>query len=90
MYFNVPGAISKPSLAVFDVMRRMKCPLITINTGLTVGLGALLCAVGTSGNRFAFPNSRFLMSKSGMEDGSEGQASDIRLQVMEVRLYYIF
>jgi ATP-dependent protease ClpP protease subunit len=38
-------------LAVFDVMRRMTCPLITINAGLTVGLGALLCAVGTSGQR---------------------------------------
>ena len=27
----------KPALAVYDVMRRMTCPLITINTGLTVG-----------------------------------------------------
>ena len=84
LYFNVPGAMSKPSLAVFDVMRRMKCPLITINTGLTVGMGALLCAVGSQGNRYAFPNSRFLISKSGLEDGTEGQASDVRLQVMEV------
>jgi len=84
LYFNVPGAMSKPSLAVFDVMRRMKCPLITINTGLTVGMGALLCAVGSQGSRYAFPNSRFLISKSGLEDGTEGQASDVRLQVMEV------
>eukprot|EP01041_Mallomonas_annulata_P010189 gene10189-21235_t len=50
MYFNVPGAILKPSFAVYDVMRRMSCPLITINMGLTVGMGSLLCAVGTKGN----------------------------------------
>lgn len=37
MYFNCPGSISKPSLAVFDVIRRMKCPITTINSGLTVG-----------------------------------------------------
>ena len=59
LYFNVPGCIIKPSFAVFDTMRRMKCPLRTINAGLTVGMGALLCAVGTPGERYALPNSRF-------------------------------
>lgn len=84
LYFNVPGALSKPSLAVFDVMRRMTCPLITINTGLTVGMGALLCAVGTPGKRFALPNARFLMSRTGLEDGFQGQALEIQLAVREV------
>lgn len=84
MYFNVPGAVSKPAMAVFDVMQRMKCPLVTINTGLTVGIGALLCAAGTPGKRSAMPNARFLISKTGIDDGTEGQAIDINLQVQEV------
>mmetsp|Transcript_24991 Transcript_24991/g.55452 ORF Transcript_24991/g.55452 Transcript_24991/m.55452 type:complete len:349 (+) Transcript_24991:55-1101(+) len=84
LYFNVPGAQTKPSLAVYDVMQRMTCPIITINAGLTVGFGALLCAMGTPGRRFAFPNSRFLMGKGGLEGGIGGQASDVRLQVMDV------
>lgn len=84
LYFNVPGAVLKPSLAVFDVMRRMSCPLITVNTGLSVGMGAVLCAVGTAGQRFAFPNSRFLMSRSGLEDGIQGQAVELGLAVAEV------
>ena len=84
MYFNVPGAISKPALAVYDVMRRMTCPLHTINIGLTVGTGALLCSVGTAGHRMALPNSRFLMSRTGMEDGFQGQSVEISLAVSEV------
>ena len=84
MYFNVPGSIIKPSLAVYDVMRRMTCPLVTINMGLTVGAGALLCAVGTAGSRFAFPNSRFLVSRVGLEDGFQGQATDIHKMVADV------
>lgn len=84
LYFNVPGAMLKPSLAVFDVMRRMSCPLITINTGLSVGMGAVLCALGTAGQRFAFPNSRFLMSRTGLEDGIQGQSVDLSLAVSEV------
>lgn len=90
MYFNVPGSISKPAMAVYDVMCRMKCPIITINTGLTVGIGALLCAAGSKGKRYAFPNSRFLMSKSGLDDGCEGQAMDIHLQVMEVCIIQLY
>ena len=83
---NTPaaGSIIKPSLAVYDVMRRMKCPLKTINAGLTVGMGCLLCAVGTSGMRYALPNSRFLMARVGLEDGTQGQASDIALAVADV------
>jgi ATP-dependent Clp protease protease subunit len=84
LYFNVPGAIMKPSLAVFDVMRRMTCPLITINMGLSVGMGAVLCAVGSQGQRFAMPNSRFLMSRTGLEDGIQGQSVDLSLAVSEV------
>lgn len=84
MYFNVPGSQTKPALAVFDVMRRMKCPIKTINIGLTVGMGALLCSVGTTGERMALPNARFLMSRTGLDDGIQGQASDLRLHVIEV------
>lgn len=84
LYFNVPGCIIKPSFAVYDIMRRMECPLITINAGLTVGMGALLCSVGTPGMRYALPNSRFLMGRTGLEDGFQGQASDMALMVADV------
>lgn len=84
LYFNVPGSILKPAFAVYDVMRRMTCPLITINMGLTVGMGALLCAVGSKGKRFAFPNARFLIAKTGLEDGLQGQAVGLGLAVQEV------
>jgi ATP-dependent protease ClpP protease subunit len=40
-----------------------------MRAGLTVGMGALLCSAGSSGMRYATPNSRFLMSKSGLDDG---------------------
>lgn len=86
MYFNVPGCLPRPAMAVYDVLSRIKCPIKTVNAGLTVGLGALLCAAGSKGQRYALPNSRFLMSNSGLDDGIEGQAVDIHLQVEEVRL----
>ena len=85
MYMNIPGAMTKPTLAVYDVMTRMTCPIKTINMGLTVGMGALLCSAGTSGMRMAMPNARFLMAKGGMDDGVRGQSSHIHLMVKEVK-----
>jgi ATP-dependent Clp protease, protease subunit len=84
LYFNVPGSMIKPALAVYDVMRRMTCPIITINIGLTVGMGAILCSAGTPGQRYCFPNARFLMSRTGLEDGIEGQAVELSTAVKEV------
>lgn len=84
MYFNVPGAATKPALAVFDIMMRMKCPITTINMGLTCGMGALLCAAGTSGQRYAMPNARFLMAKGGMDEVVRGQATHVNLMVKEI------
>jgi ATP-dependent Clp protease protease subunit len=84
LYFNVPGSLGKPAFAVYDMMQKMTCPLITINCGLTVGMGALLCASGSKGQRYALPNSRFLMSKTGLDDGLQGQAVGLSLGVKEV------
>lgn len=84
MYFNSPGALGKPSWAVYDVMSRMTSPIKTINMGLTVGMGGLLCAAGTPGMRYAYPNARFLMGRAGLDDGLQGQASGLALAVKEV------
>jgi ATP-dependent Clp protease protease subunit len=84
IYFNVPGALGKPAWAIYDVMKKLSCPVITINTGLTVGMGALLCAAGTPGRRFAMPNSRFLMAKAGLDDGLEGDAVGLGIAVKDV------
>jgi ATP-dependent Clp protease, protease subunit len=84
LYLNVPGAMVKPTLAIYDVMKKMSCPIRTINMGLTVGMSCLIAAGGDRGQRFAFPNARFLVAKAGLEDGIQGQSADIALHVQEV------
>jgi hypothetical protein len=31
MYFNAPGALMKPSMAVFDTMKQISNPIFTVN-----------------------------------------------------------
>lgn len=51
MFMFIFTSVMMTAFAVYDVMRRLKCPVKTINMGLTVGMGALLCSVGTPGER---------------------------------------
>mmetsp|Transcript_21659 Transcript_21659/g.30352 ORF Transcript_21659/g.30352 Transcript_21659/m.30352 type:complete len:316 (+) Transcript_21659:74-1021(+) len=88
LYFNVPGAQLRPALAVYDLIcqTRENCEISTVNIGLCTGMGALLCGAGTKGRRCAMPNSRFLLQRTGMESPYQGQASDIGLEVSNMKL----
>ncbi len=68
LYFNVPGALMKPTLAVYDTLMDMECPIMTLNMGLATGMAAFLCGAGTPGLRFAMPNARYLLQKTGLDD----------------------
>lgn len=88
LYFNVPGADLRPALAVYDLIEqtRQNCEITTVNLGLCAGMGAFLCGSGTKGKRCAMPNARFLLSRTGMDQPFQGQASDIGLEVGNMKI----
>lgn len=88
LYFNVPGAQLRPALAIYDLIcqTRENCEISTVNLGLCSGMGALLCGAGTKGRRCAMPNSRFLLQRTGMEAPFQGQATDIGLEVANMKV----
>lgn len=88
LYFNVPGADLRPALAVYDLLlqTRQNCEVTTVNLGLCAGMGALLAGAGTKGKRCAMPNARFLLERTGLEQPFQGQATDIGLEVANMKL----
>jgi ATP-dependent Clp protease, protease subunit len=89
MYFNVPGAQLRPALAIYDLIQNTKknAQIETVNLALCAGMGAILCASGTKGKRSAMPNARFLLHRTGMDQVFQGQATDIALEVKNVKLW---
>jgi ATP-dependent Clp protease, protease subunit len=87
MYFNVPGGQVRPSLAIYDLMQNTKqrCEIETVNLALCAGFSSLLCSAGTKGHRHAFPNARFLLQRIGLDKVFRGQATDIALEVRNVK-----
>jgi ATP-dependent Clp protease protease subunit len=89
IYFNVPGALLRPSLAIYDLIQQTKenCDVETVNLGLCAGMASFLCSAGTKGKRSAMPNSRFLLQRTGMDQVFRGQATDIALEVRNVKTW---
>jgi len=89
IYFNVPGALLRPSLAIYDLIEQTKetCEIETVNLGLCSGMGSFLCAAGTKGKRSAMPNSRFLLQRMGLDKPVRGQAVDIVLEVKNIKMW---
>lgn len=77
-YINSPGGSITSGMAIYDTMQYIKSDVSTICVGLAASMGAFLLAAGTSGKRFALPNSEIMIHQPA--GGMQGQATDIKIQ----------
>ena len=82
IYINSPGGSITAGLAIYDTMQFVRPDISTIAIGQAASMAAVLLAAGTSGKRFALPNSRVILHQP--LGGFEGQASDIHIQAQEI------
>lgn len=84
-YLNSPGGDVSATLAVYDTMQMLSCPVATYCVGQAASGAAVLLAGGTKGKRFALPNSRIMIHQP--YGGISGQISDIEIQAAEILRY---
>ena len=84
-YLNSPGGDVSATLAVYDTMHMLSCPVATYCVGQAASGAAVLLAGGTKGKRFALPNSRIMIHQP--YGGISGQISDIEIQAAEILRY---
>ncbi|MDY0168523.1 MAG: ATP-dependent Clp protease proteolytic subunit [Thermoguttaceae bacterium] len=81
-YINSPGGSVTATMAVYDTMQILSCPVATYCVGLAASGGAILLAGGTKGKRFALPHARIMIHQPQGYVG--GQVSDIEIQAEEI------
>ncbi len=81
-YINSPGGMVTSGLAVYDTMQYIRPDIVTLCIGQAASMGSLLLAAGTSGKRFALPNSRIMIHQP--SGGTQGQATDIEIHAREI------
>jgi ATP-dependent Clp protease protease subunit len=81
-YINSPGGSVSATLAIYDTMQILSCPVATYCVGLAASGGAVLLAGGSKSKRFALPNAKVMIHQPYGQVG--GQVSDIEIQAQEI------
>lgn len=81
-YINCPGGSVSATLAIYDTMQFMECPIATYCMGLAASGAAIILAAGTKNKRYALPNSKVMIHQPWGQVG--GQVSDIEIQANEI------
>ena len=70
------------TLASYDTMRFLECPIATYCMGLAASGAAILLAAGHKGKRYALPHSKIMIHQPWGQVG--GQVTDIEIQANEI------
>lgn len=81
-YINSPGGDVVATLAMYDTMQILSCPVATYCVGQAASGGAVLLLGGTKGKRYVLPNARVMLHQPW--GGVSGQVSDIDIQANEI------
>ena len=81
-YINSPGGSVSATLAIYDTLQILSCPVATYCVGLAASGGAVLLAGGAKEKRFALPHSKVMLHQPYGQVG--GQVSDIEIQAQEI------
>ncbi len=81
-YINTPGGSVSSTLAIYDTMQILSCPVSTYCVGLAASGGAVLLAGGRPKKRFVLPHAKVMIHQPYGQVG--GQVSDIEIQAEEI------
>jgi ATP-dependent Clp protease protease subunit len=81
-YINSPGGSVTATLAIYDTMQFLECPIATYCMGMAASGAAVLLAAGTKGKRFALPHAKVMIHQPWGQIG--GQASDVEIHMNEI------
>ncbi len=81
-YINSPGGVVDDTLAMYDIMKFLSCPVATYCIGRAESGGAVAFMAGTKGKRYILPHAKVMIHQP--FGGIYGQSSDIQIQAEEI------
>ena len=83
---NSQGGSADSGFGVYDMLKFVKPPIITIAAGLCASAAIIILLAGEKNKRFALPNARFLLHQP--STSAVGPASDLEItatQILKIR-----
>jgi ATP-dependent Clp protease protease subunit len=82
-YINSPGGSVTSTLAIYDTMQFLECPVVTYCMGMAASGAAILLSSGAKGKRYALPHAKVMIHQP-WSQGMSGQASDVEIEMKEI------
>lgn len=82
LVLSSPGGHVESGDMIHDMIKFVGAPVKVLGTGWVASAGALIYAAAQKKNRYALPNTRFLLHEP--RGGIGGQATDVEIQAREI------
>lgn len=82
LYINSPGGSVSAGFAIYDTMKFIPNPCVTIGMGICASMGAFLLSSGTKGKRYALKHTKIMIHQP--LGGANGQATDVMIAAEEI------
>ncbi len=82
LVLSSPGGHVESGDMIHDMIKFVQAPVKILGTGWVASAGALIYSAAKKENRFALPNTRFLLHEP--RGGVGGQATDVEIQAREI------
>jgi ATP-dependent Clp protease, protease subunit len=81
---NSPGGDVFSGYAIFDIMKAIKSPIITVVAGFAASMGSIIMLAAEKGRRYCLPNAKILIHQPLIGGIFEGRATEIEIQAKEI------
>jgi len=81
---NSPGGSVDAGFAIWDTVKLLSSPVVTLVTGLAASMGSLLSLSAAKGKRLATPYARIMIHQPLIGGIIKGQATDLEIQAKEM------
>ena len=76
-YINSPGGVVTSGMVIYDTMRMMQSPVVTICMGLAASMGSILLSGGVKGKRLIYPHGEVMIHQPSIGGYFQATSADI-------------
>lgn len=84
-YINSPGGVVTSGMVMYDTMRMMKSPVVTICMGLAASMGSILLSGGVKGKRLIYPHGEVMIHQPSLGGHIQGVSADLEIQAKQTK-----
>src|SRR6188472_761288 len=84
-YINSPGGVVTSGMVMYDTMKMMKSPVVTICMGLAASMGSILLSGGVKGKRLIYPHGEVMIHQPSLGGYFQAASADIEIHAKQMQ-----